>query len=36
MSCKCGARSREGHIKKFETGYPGHTYQPYQKAALKK
>lgn len=27
MTCKCGARSFEGHLKKTEEGYPGHVYK---------
>jgi hypothetical protein len=27
VTCKCGARSFEGHLKKAEEGYPGHVYK---------
>lgn len=27
MTCKCGARTYEGHLKKTQAGYPGHTYR---------
>jgi hypothetical protein len=27
ITCKCGARTYEGHLKKGHEGYPGHTYR---------
>lgn len=26
MTCKCKARTYEGHLKKIRAGYPGHAY----------
>jgi hypothetical protein len=26
MSCKCGATTHQGHIRRVEEGYPGHVY----------
>lgn len=27
LSCKCGARTYEGHLKKTAKGYPAHCYR---------
>ncbi len=27
MTCKCGARTYEGHLAKTRAGYPGHAYR---------
>lgn len=27
MKCKCGARTRAGHLLKVKNGYPAHVYK---------
>lgn len=29
MSCKCGSKSYEGHLKKVSSGWPGHVYSGF-------
>lgn len=36
MTCKCGARTYEEHLKKAEEGYPGHLFDLQVRGPMKK